>query len=227
MLSRQLPKLPQRDSIMPRTVVLVCTCDRPDSLRSLLVRLASQVCEHHASLVITDNGSHSSEEIVKDFVEVCPIVYKRIKEPGLVVARNEALRLALTLTPDYLAFVDDDEVPREGWITNLLKAMNVSGADIVNGPVFPDFVIEPPRWARDGEFFSKSGKTLGTSNLLLRATWLPRDEKLWFQPQFNFSGGEDNEFLNRLVRNGAVHAVAKDAVVQEYIPATRLRKQYM
>lgn len=213
---------------MRRLAILICTCDRHTLLDQLLTALSRQVEGSRntvTSVVIVDNGRRPSDAVVEAHRPSLPISYVRLLEPGLVVARNACLRLGMSSHPEYLIFIDDDEVPNSGWLDNLVEAIEASGADLANGPVFPALEVEPPAWAE--EFFTKSGDTLCTSNLIMKASTVPAEEDDWFNPLFNFTGGEDNEFLGRLVRNGALHITAPAAAVTEFIPSGRLRYSYL
>lgn len=211
-----------------RIAILICTCDRLSLLQTLLEALTSEV---HSSayglavVAITDNGSVSAESVVEMFADRLPIQYERILEPGVTVARNASLKLALATEPDYLAFIDDDEIPQSGWLENLVSALITTEADFATGPVLPIFVNEPPSWLAD--YFRKSGHDFCTSNLILRSSAIPSDPQQWFNMIFNRSGGEDLEFLTRLASNGARHSVAVSAWVSETIPTERLSIGYL
>jgi len=192
-----------------------------------LSALVPQASTQRCAIVIVDNGTHLSETVVSSFQPEIPIVYERISQPGLVSARNCAMGLALATHPEYLAFIDDDEVPEADWLANLIGRAKRTGADIIGGPVVPQFEAAPPQWAVAGDFFSKSGTSPGTENLLLRVSSVPPDESDWFRKEFNFSGGEDHEFLSRLIANGAVNVVAEAAIVHEAVPASRMRRRYI
>lgn len=217
----------QYQSTTDRICVLICTYDRPQLLRRLLSALFSQVTAFSAATVVIDNGRESSADVVADFQDQFDIWYQRVTEPGLSTARNASLRVGLSLHPKFLALLDDDEVPTENWLSQLLQTMTSTNADIVTGPVMPEFAREPPHWVADGRFFEKSGTNLCTSNLMIRASCIPKDETKWFLPEFNFSGGEDKEFLDRLRASGANHAVAETAFVKEFVPNTRLSRTYI
>lgn len=212
---------------MPKTCILICTFERAGSLQRLLAVLAGQAKVHDCTTIVVDNGPNQSERVVSAFITSMNIVYDRIVQPGLVCARNRAMALALALHPDFLVFIDDDEVPEAEWLTNLIRRIEQTGADIACGPVIPEYTQAPPRWATEGRFFNAYGDSLRTSNLILRATCIPADASQWFQDEFNFSGGEDNEFLSRLVANGAAHVVADTAVVRESVPQSRLKRRYI
>lgn len=210
----------------PRVAILICTCDRPHLLKSLLDALAQIVarCSWNVVSIIIDNGKTSAQDVIESFRDRIQIDYQRLAVAGVVAPRNASLKRALAHHPDVLAFIDDDEIPSDGWLLELVGALQ-GGADFATGPVRPRFDGPAPSWAED--FFSKSGNTYCTSNLILRASILPACEDDWFQPAFNFTGGEDNEFLNRLARGGAGHAVAHAAEVTELIPHSRLSLSYV
>jgi succinoglycan biosynthesis protein ExoM len=184
---------------MPKTCILICTCDRPESLRKLLSALVPQANAHRCATVIVDNGINSSEAVVSSFQPEMPIIYERISQPGLVSAKNRAMSLALASHAEFLAFIDDDEVPGVDWLSNLILRVEQTGADFACGPVVPEYATPPARWATEGEFFPAPGDSFRTSNLILRASCLPEGESQWFRHEFNFSGGEDNEFLGRCI----------------------------
>lgn len=177
------------------------------------------------SIVVVDNGSQNVQDLVESFRSDLPIQYVCLPKSGLVGARNCSLRYGLRHNPDYLVFIDDDEVPESGWLSGLLSTMNVSGADFAVGPVNPKFSSPPPSWAP--EFFTKTGETFCTSNLIIRSSVVPRDEQLWFQPRFSATGGEDGDFLRRLAASGSKHTVAHSALVFENIPPERVSAQYL
>jgi succinoglycan biosynthesis protein ExoM len=212
---------------MPKIAVLICTFNRHALLARLLSALQLELKGHDAEVVVADNGTSSARHLLLPFSTSLKLHYSSITERGLVSARNAAVRKALSLSPEFLVFIDDDEIPLPGWISHLLQTMSDSRADFANGPVVPLYAVEPPRWATQGSFFHAEGDSLRTSNLIMRAAALPSDETQWFQPEFNFSGGEDNELLSRLKNAGAVHAVAAAALVQEIVPESRMRRRYI
>jgi hypothetical protein len=61
----------------------------------------------------------------------------------------------------------------------------------------------------------------GTSNVLLRRTFLERVPMPCFDPSFALTGGEDKDFFARLRRLGARYAWADEAVVHAHVPASR------
>ena len=131
---------------MPKTCILICTFNRPELLRRLLTALVPQARKHGCMTVIIYNGTRSSEAVSSSFRPGMEITYERLAEPGIVSARNRAMRLALATRPEFLAFIDDDEVPEADWLANLLQRIEETGADFANGPVVPEYGAPPPRW---------------------------------------------------------------------------------
>lgn len=212
---------------MAKSCILICTFDRPALLAKLLTALRPQAVASGATVVIADNGTRPVTDLVNSVREDMQLVYTRVEAKGLVFARNAALRAALPLRPDYLLFIDDDEVPEEHWLSRLVRVMDETGAGFATGPVLPEFSRPPPAWATKGTYFHADADSLRTSNLVVRAALVPPDETGWFHPAFNLIGGEDREFLTRLIANGAKHVIAEDASVREFVPEERLRRRYI
>ncbi|MFT3671399.1 MAG: glycosyltransferase family A protein [Aestuariivirga sp.] len=212
---------------MSRICVLICTFDRHEMLARLLAALLPQATACGATVVIADNGTVSAQAVVDRFRGQMDIIYTRLPEPGLVNARNTTLRLALPLHPDYLVFIDDDELPEGDWLDTLVQTLESSGGDFATGPVLPHFSEPPPAWVAGSRFFDVDADCLGTSNLAIRTASLPGDEREWFNPLFNFTGGEDPELLRRMLAKGALHVIAEGAVVHENVPPERLRRRYI
>jgi GT2 family glycosyltransferase len=134
---------------------------------------------------------------------------------------------------DLLAFVDDDEMPEPEWLSELLRAQRVYSADIVAGPSVPEFEAPAPGWIVRGRFFERPRFATGTvvdqartSNVLLtkrvfEAITPPFDER------FGMTGGEDTHFFARAISAGFRIVWADEAVVREFVPATRARPPWL
>jgi succinoglycan biosynthesis protein ExoM len=215
-------------TVKQTVVILICTFNRPHYLSQLLRALAREVSSADCltlSVVIIDNGTQDVRDIVEIHRSEMPIEYERLPGAGLVGARNRSLKCALRHAPDFLVFIDDDEVPELGWLNELIFTLNASGVDFAVGPVEPQFETPPPSWAP--EFFRKTGDAFCTSNLIVRASIVPKEQEHWFQPKFTYTGGEDGEFLKRLEASGARHTVSRSALVRESIPPQRVSALYI
>jgi succinoglycan biosynthesis protein ExoM len=151
---------------------------------------------------------------------------------GLATARNRALDLVPT-DAEWIAFIDDDEVPEPGWLDELLYVARTYRAPIVQGPVRPMFVSPPPRWIVRGRFFEHGpfadGAALGyaaTNNSMIAAA-VVRHLRLRFDDRFDRTGGEDQRFFGCAIRAGYRVVTAENALVCEWIPKDRTTLRYL
>ena len=226
--------------LAPDVAICVATYRRPYGLERLLEGLAELAFpgpEPRRRIVVVNNDPHAgtSEAIVERWRSRLPeLVLEREPRTGISHARNRGLDAAGE--PDFIAFIDDDEVPAPGWLAELLAVQRRYDADVVRGPVVPWFESEPAAWLTAGNFFERPRHATGTEldvaythNALLR--WRPfRD--LRFSSRYARSGGEDAHFFGRIRQRGGRIVWADDAVVREWQPPGRqsvrwlLRRQY-
>ena len=160
-----------------------------------------------------------------------PIHYAVEPTQNIALARNMALRQA---TGDFVVFVDDDEIPGEGWLAELLRTYRIYGADGVLGPVLPRYETTPPAWVLKGRFFERPSHDTGTwltwpetrtGNVLLGKHVLA-DAESRFRPQFGI-GGEDRDFFRRLIDKGYRFVWCAEAPVYESVPPNRWERSFM
>ncbi|GAB4518217.1 MAG: glycosyltransferase family 2 protein [Roseibium sp.] len=149
---------------------------------------------------------------------------------NIATARNALLDSA---GGDWLIFVDDDEWVEADWLEKLLACQKEFNADVVIGPVRPDYPEETPAWLRRANplyvDWGHRGKRLPTGrggNTLVR-TRLFRDLGLRFDEAYGRTGGEDTVFFAEAARKGARIFATDDAVAHEHIPAERLDPGYI
>ena len=232
---------PEQDSVLSPLHVAIAapTLNRPDGLRQLLEGLSrltfKRVREPRITIIIVDNDLAPT---AKAIVDTCrpllrwPVIYHHEPRRGLVYARNAQLEAA-PATADWLAMIDDDEVPVPEWLDALLAVGLAHGAQFVAGPVLPSFVQEPPRWAREGGFFEvgplQDGAAIDflyTGNVLMALE--PVRAAGWrFEMAFNHSGGEDEQFFRHALRSGLKAVCAADAQVLETIPPSRATPRWV
>jgi glycosyltransferase involved in cell wall biosynthesis len=111
--------------------VVVCTRDRPRSLRICLEALAQLQYEKY-EVVVVDNASKTGE--TRNIVESSPFRYIREDQPGLDWARNRGIAEA---THDIIAFVDDDARVDPYWLAGMAKAFSNSHVGAATGLVLP------------------------------------------------------------------------------------------
>jgi len=214
----------------PHISVCICTYKRPVLLKRLLSKLEEQETEDlfDYSIVIADNDkSESGRQTVESYARQSRIHirYYVESEQNIALARNKTVENAIG---DFIAFIDDDEFPFEGWLLNLYKALICFQSDGVLGPVHPWFNEKPPKWVFKGRFFDRPTHRTGhilewentrTGNVLLRKD-LFKESQDWFNPVFG-SGGEDRDFFRRKIREGHVFVWCKEAPVFETVPSKR------
>jgi len=158
-----------------------------------------------------------------------------VAEPrrGITFARNAALETAAALGSDFVAFIDDDEVPAPRWLTALLAAQRRSGATAVLGAVEPVYPPETPGWLVAGRFFETHRFADGaeiddahTANVLIDLKRLAA-LGLRFDHRYALTGGEDTMLFRDLKDAGGRIVYAADAVVYETVPASRARLAWL
>jgi glycosyltransferase involved in cell wall biosynthesis len=217
-----------------KLVVGVITLRRPDGLAALLEGLRSlrfQAPAPELAFVVVDNDPEGSGRSVCEAAATSlpgPLLYVQESRPGLSFARNRAVAAATEEGADYLAFIDDDEVPTPDWLDELLRVAREYSADGVAGRVLRRFELEPPAWLSRGGFFLDPHLPTGsavpiasTSNVLV-ASRLLTGLGPPFDPRFALTGGEDTQFFLRASSAGYRLVWAEDAVVEERVPAERM-----
>jgi len=217
----------------PRICVCICTYKRPRLIAELLRTLDGQETEglFDFALVVVDNDRSESGRTVVEAEAgrlKTPVLYIVEPEQNIALARNKAVANA---HGDFLAFIDDDELPGPRWLLNMFKALTLFETAGVLGPVVPRYEVSPPRWVLAGRFFERpryfSGyylfwESTRTGNCLLRRSIFD-DKGDWFLPKFG-SGGEDRDFFKRMIARGHVFVWCDEAPVYESVPQERMRK---
>ncbi|MFQ3615819.1 MAG: glycosyltransferase family 2 protein [Cyanobacteriota bacterium] len=215
-----------------RVTVCVITYQRPEGLKRLLEGLSKlefAQLQPKVHVVVVDNDQsgqalHFCNQLASDY----PWGLTACIEPqrGISYARNRAIAIAPPDT-DFIAFIDDDEVPEPNWLEQLLLTQIQHQADVVHGPVLPHFQPDAPLWAIRGRFFEPRRYPTGhlleaayTNNVLLRAA-LVQNQKNIFQERFALMGGEDSYFFRCLHQSGKKLVWANEAIVYEWIPNSR------
>lgn len=212
--------------------VCICTYKRPELLRQLLGKLEQQRTEDSFSysIVVVDNDMHeSARKTVETFAmnSVIPTRYLVEKQQNIALARNMGVKYA---KGEFLAFIDDDEIPIDDWLQRMRLTILQYGVDGVLGPVKPIFEIPPPNWLIKAGVFDrpcdKTGAVIdwrktGTGNVLARQGVFEAIEGP-FNEQLG-SGGEDTDFFRRATEAGMVFVWCEEAHAYEVVPVERTR----
>ncbi len=217
----------------PSVVIAVLTYQRPEDLQLALPRLLQQAdsATMEATVLVVDNDPHGSARKSVQDLATAKLRYVNETKPGISAARNRALMESSGA--DLLVFIDDDEVPVENWLNQLLEVQRSTGATAVAGPVLSEYAHEPSEWIKAGEFFTRrrmaSGTRLSvaaTNNLLLDLATI-RKLDLEFDERFGLSGGSDTLFTRQLVKHGAKMVWCDEAVVIDRVPEGRLTTDWV
>ncbi len=204
--------------------VLVEVATRGDrDLSPLVDALARQVLRP-SHVVVASQGGDGGCRVAASRTGI-PVSLVRVPRPGFTSGRNALLRF-VQLTRgrwDAVAWIDDDEVPDEGWLASHVDALETHQADVSFGPirrVWPALVSPavrradlPARPDYPAGAYDDDGRT---GNCLLRASSLVATG-LRFDDRLGGVGGEDTTFFRELRRRGAAMVWAPEAVVHEWL----------
>ena len=223
----------------PRLTVAVLTYLRNAYLAELLPALVEQAGSvagrARVRILVVDNdpagGAEQTAAGARPDGAGPEIVYVHEPEPGIVAGRNRALDESAH--EHLLVFIDDDELPRPGWLAALLAARERHGCAAVTGPTPPVFETAPDPWvAACGVFDSWEAadgarvRSADTGNLLLDLGRV-RALDLRFDPRYGLTGGEDSLFTRSLTLAGEEIRFAAGAVVDKRVPAQRARRDWV
>jgi glycosyltransferase involved in cell wall biosynthesis len=196
----------------PLVAVCVCTRARPLMLRRCLASLRRQSLDGvqcRMTLVLVDNNPEpSARPIFEEVWKGADGELVHCPRPGIPMARNAALEVALRAGANCIAFLDDDEVAPACWLGSLVQALQHTGADAVQGGVRAlatdaDDAVTSAMPATDAAPAWEACESLATSNVLFAAWLVAPPLSLRFDETMQFTGGSDREFFMRAHKRGA------------------------
>jgi GT2 family glycosyltransferase len=136
----QLAFVAEREQLLenaPEISVVLCTRDRPARLAECVRQLARQEYPSY-EIVVVDNAPADLEAVpaaLKSLDVSVPLRYVLEPRGGLSWARNTGWR---TARADIIAFLDDDVVPDEHWLSEFVRGFSARpSVGCVTGPVLP------------------------------------------------------------------------------------------
>jgi GT2 family glycosyltransferase len=215
-------------------VVCIPSFRRPQHLRLTLESLVIQRTDRRFAVVIVENDAMGCESVpvATEFLRDGKLSGLCVVEPrqGNCHAINTAFETALATFPaaTHFLMIDDDEVASEEWLELMVRAAETSGADLVGGPVFPNFDDDRKRGLRRHPAFypayEASGPVpiiYGCGNCLITRPVFDRLADPTFDLRFNFLGGGDTDFFVRCRRAGMKFHWVAEAVITETVPDIR------
>jgi GT2 family glycosyltransferase len=239
-----LPDLPAErmlDAAGVRIAVVIPTFRRPEHLRRTLASVAAQRASLMAAAVVVENHAGGREgfaeaEAMFDAGEARGIAIIEERQ-GNCNAYNAGFAAALSAFPDatHVAIIDDDEIADPEWLTRLVEAQRVTGADIVGGPQVPVFEDKAgeARYGRHPVFRPAHGSSgsathiTSTGNCLMSVNVLRAMQPNWLDERFNFLGGGDTDFFTRCRATGFRFHWVMEAAVYETVPARRTERSWI
>ncbi len=226
----------------PSIEIVVCipSFRRPQHLQLTLESLAGQRTGRRFAVVVVENDAlrRESVPVAIEFFWTGNIPGLCVVEPrqGNCHAINAAFETALATFPaaTKLLMIDDDEIASPEWLERMVSAAEATGADLVGGPVLPDFDDDLKRGLRRHPAFrpayDESGPVpiiYGCGNCLITRAVFERLADPAFDLKFNFLGGGDTDFFVRCRQAGMQFHWAADAVITETVPHSRTNPRWL
>ncbi len=224
-----------------KIVLGICTYRRPDGLRKLLNALPAlrDIRNIHTlEIVVADNDAASQGiDVCNQLPDTYPfkVIAFSQTSSGISAVRNAVVVKALSLEPDIVAFLDDDEWPEPQWLAELLRVQMHANADLVGGPTLPEFPEHAHPSVRDNPYYGADLNLPDGSpcqlqaggNFLIKASVLQQYTPDVFSEAFSHSGSEDLAFFTQLATAGHTMRWAAEAIVHEPVPDVRLAPQWL
>jgi GT2 family glycosyltransferase len=221
-------------------VVCIPSFRRPQHLRRTLESLANQRTGRRFAVVIVENDAARCEgvPVAVEFLQDEQFTGLCVVEPrqGNCHAINAAFETALATFPaaTSLLMIDDDEIASPDWLELMVRAAEATGADLVGGPVLPNFDDGMKRGLHRHPAFcpayDESGPVpiiYGSGNCLIKRSVFARLADPSFDLQFNFLGGGDTDFFTRCRQAGMKFHWAAEAVITETVPRSRTNMSWL
>jgi glycosyltransferase involved in cell wall biosynthesis len=225
--------------------VAVCTYNRVNRLPPLIDALRSQECPAPFEIIVVDNNSTDDTETVvrrHSDSEGAPLRYVKETRQGIVHARNCAIECSRD--SEFLAFIDDDELPGPSWMRSAVDTLESEGADCVGGQIRVKLDGEKrPAWLEDELLGFLGEKKYGdrpfrildfstpvwSGNVAYRTSVFANG--LRFDMRYNrkgmgVGGGEDAIMFDILLKNGAHICYRPEMLVNHYVEEWKLKRRY-
>ena len=218
--------------------IAICTYRRPRELTALLTEVRRSTDREASGLAIRvvvadDCPDGSAAAVVQAARHGLGLLVEYLNPASGNVSRARNAAITAASNTDLVLCIDDDCTPAEGWITELLRIADSTGADIVTGHhefIAPD---DAPAWLTTEPFLQDHGifadgtdPAVGNmANVLLRGDWL-RQSNVAFRADLGTTGGEDMVFFADARSAGATVRHAAYSLVREPYQGFRTTTRY-
>ncbi len=194
-------------------------------------------------LVVNNNCTDNTDEIIASFSEKLPIRRLCEERPGLSNARNAAIRVA---TGDVVLFTDDDILADPNWLVSYAGAeRRWPDAAYFGGPIEPWYETPPPTWISNNlgvltgmlgirDFGAIEGPLLDDkqpfgANMGFRRHIFTDVE---FNPRLGvvggtWAGGEETTLFEQLRNKGCVGIGVPTARVRHFVPVRNMSRDHI
>ena len=229
-----------------KITIAICTWNRCALLKETLEQISRLAIPRDVEwelLVVNNNSTDATAEVLESFATRVPVRAVLEVEPGLSNARNRAVREA---TGEYILWTDDDVLVDEQWMSAYHNAfLRWPEAAIFGGNVEPWFAGTPPQWllrvwSRVATAYAS--RELGEQSVSLSNEVLPfganfavrtvEQRRYLYDPRLGVKpgsvmGGEETTVVKSMLADGIVGRWVPAARVRHYIPEARQTIEYL
>jgi len=218
-----------------KLAVAIATFRRPDSLAKLLSMLGDRAAElpdnyETIAIVVDNDPDASAHSLVTQRAWGVTVRYVHEPRPGIAAARSRLLTEARD--QQLLVFIDDDEWPLPGWLSELVGMWERTGAAAVAGRVEAVLPESTDPWVAALGIFQRAQRTSGqplpaaaTNNLLLDLDQV-RHFGISFDLSLGLRGGEDTLFTRQMVTKGGRIVACPSSVVRDDLEPERVTPEF-
>ncbi len=229
--------------------ISICTYNRAEQLRKTLSSLnhvAVELLPGDEIIVVDNNGSDHTHDVVKNFRQLLPIRYVIESTQGLSAARNCAL---LNAKNHFLIFIDDDITVLPGCIKRYRRAaLEHKNIDFFGGKIEVDWQGAQPGWYQGNRLpmldgligrYDPLGDTVTYppeahlpfgANFAVRRALVDKVGK--FDPNLGVKGesiarGEESDYFQRAIEVGFKGLYLHEAAVGHRFQVERISLAYL
>lgn len=210
--------------------ICICSYRRPEIVLTLAAIANRESLDGvRVRIIVADNTQEAAcRQIVQQAADTLGMDLHYVHAPANNIsrARNACLDAA---SGQWIAFLDDDEIPERNWLRALLDEAADGRWDAVLGPVIAVYPPAAPAWMKRSDLHStRPVKVRGaiqagyTGNVLIRRA-LCEQASLRFRLELGNTGGEDEDFFYRFRDAGGRIGYAPNAISFESVPVARTR----